>query len=130
VHPRVFIDGTCGHLKKDIIHYSYGDFHDFFTSLNNQTTEEAKKWFGERRKIGFLKMMRKFYDRFLKSYLLKKGYRDGLIGFVIAYGNSLYQLMSYVKYQHLLKEETTQNCKTILCGPERKRREEKCEKQK
>ena len=105
VHPRVFIDGTCGHLTKDIVHYSYGDFHDFFTSLNNQTTEEAKKWFNEKRKIGFLKMMRKFYDRFLKSYLLKKGYKDGLTGFVVAYGNSLYQLMSYVKYQHLLKEE-------------------------
>src|SRR3989338_4283858 len=23
VHPRVFIDGTCGHLKNDIVHYSY-----------------------------------------------------------------------------------------------------------
>lgn len=105
VHPRVFIDGTCGHLTKDIIHYSYRDFHDFFTSLNNQTTQEAKKWFNERRKIGFLKMMRKFYDRFFKAYFLKAGYKDGLMGFVVAYGNSLYQLMSYVKYQFLLKEE-------------------------
>ncbi len=105
VHPRVFIDGTCGHLTKDIVHYSYRDFHDFFTSLNNQTTQEAKKWFNERRKIGFLKMGRKFYDRFLKTYFLKKGYKDGLIGFVVAYGNSLYQFMSYVKYQEMLKRE-------------------------
>ena len=107
VHPRVFIKGSCGHLPagKDIIHYSYRDYHDFFTSLNNQTTLEAKKWFNERRKIGFLKMMRKFYDRFLKSYFLKKGYKDGLLGFVVAYGNSLYQLMSYVKYQFMLEEE-------------------------
>ncbi len=105
VHPRVFIDGSCGHLRKDIIHYSYRDFHDFFASLNNQTTQEAKKWFNERRKIGFLKMMRKFYDRFIKTYFLKKGYKDGMIGFVIAYGNSLYQLMSYVKYWFLLKQE-------------------------
>ncbi len=44
VHPRVFIDGSCGHLKKDIVHYSYKDFHDFFVSLNNQTTLEARKW--------------------------------------------------------------------------------------
>ena len=113
VHPRVFIDGSCGHLKKDIVHYSYRDFHDFFTSLNNQTTQEAKKWFNERRKIGFLKMMRKFYDRFFRSYFRKKGYKDGLIGFTVAYGNSLYQLMSYVKYQFMLREER-----------------EKCEKQK
>ncbi len=105
VHPRAFIDGTCGHLTKDILHYSYRDFHDFFASLNNQTTLEAKKWFNERRKIGFLKMMRKYCDRFLKSFLLKKGYKDGFIGFVVAYGNGLYQFMSYVKYRFMLMQE-------------------------
>jgi len=105
VHPRVFIDGSCGHLKGDIVHYSYNDFHDFFASLNNQTTQEARKWFNEKRKIGFLKMMRKFYDRFLKSYFLKKGYKDGLTGFAVAYGGGLYQLMSYVKYREMIENE-------------------------
>ncbi|MDD5438888.1 MAG: glycosyltransferase family 2 protein [Candidatus Omnitrophica bacterium] len=104
VHPRVFIDGACGHLKGDLVHYSYRDFHDFFASLNNQTTLEARKWFNERRKIGFLKMMRKFYDRFFRSYFLKQGFRDGLIGFVVAYGNGLYQLMSYAKYRFMVRE--------------------------
>ena len=111
VHPRVFIDGSCGHLTKDIIHYSYRNFHDFFASLNNQTTLEAKKWFNERRKIGFLKMMRKFYDRFLKAYVFKKGFKDGFLGFVVAYGNSLYQFMSYAKYWQMLKEEKEKNAK-------------------
>ncbi|MFA5142631.1 MAG: glycosyltransferase family 2 protein [Candidatus Omnitrophota bacterium] len=105
VHPRAFIDGTCGHLTKDIVHYSYRDFHDFFQSLNNQTTLEAKKWFKERRKIGFLKMYRKAISRFLKAYLQKAGFRDGLLGFVISYGGGLYQFMSYVKYREMLDNE-------------------------
>lgn len=109
VHPRVFIDGGCGHLKNDIVHYSYKDFHEFFASLNNQTTLEAKKWFNEKRKISFLKMMRKFYDRFFKSYFLKRGFREGLIGFVIAYANSLYQLMSYIKYKEMLRNAKTKD---------------------
>ncbi len=109
VHPRGFIEGTCGHLKNDIIHYSYKDFHELFASLNNQTTLEAKKWFSEKRKINFLKMMRKFYDRFLKSYFLKRGFRDGLTGFVVAYINSLYQLMSYVKYKEMLRNAKDEN---------------------
>ncbi|MDP2912450.1 MAG: glycosyltransferase family 2 protein [Candidatus Omnitrophota bacterium] len=102
VHPRVFIDGTCGHLTKDIVHYSYKNYHDFFESLNNQTTLEAKKWFNEKRKIGFLKMYRKFLDRFLKAYVLKKGFMDGLLGFVISYAAGLYQFMSYVKYREMI----------------------------
>jgi len=104
VHPRVFINGSCGHLSGDIVHYSYRDFHDFFASLNNQTTQEAKKWYNEKRKIGFLKMMRKFYDRFFKSYFLKQGFRDGLIGFMVAYGSGLYQIMSYAKYRFMIQQ--------------------------
>ncbi len=101
VHPRVFHEGTCGHLKKDIVHYSYRDFHDYFISLNNQTTAEARKWFKEKRKINFMKMCRKFISRFLKGYIQKKGYKDGLLGFMIAYGSGLYQLMSYIKYREM-----------------------------
>jgi glycosyltransferase involved in cell wall biosynthesis len=102
VHPRVFYEGTCGHLKGDIVHYSYRDFHDYFVSLNNQTTLEAKKWLKENRKMGFLKMYRKAVSRFLKAYLQKKGYKDGRLGFLIAYGSGLYQLMSYAKYQEMV----------------------------
>ena len=103
VHPRVFIDGTCGRLTKDIIHYSYKDYHEFFQSLNNQTTLEAKKWFKEKRKMNFLKMYRKAISRFLKAYIQKAGYKDGLLGFVVSYNGGLYQFMSYVKYREMLE---------------------------
>jgi glycosyltransferase involved in cell wall biosynthesis len=103
VHPRVFIDGTCGRLTKDIVHYSYKDFHEFFQSLNNQTTLEAKKWFNEKRKINFLKMYRKAISRFLKAYVQKQGYKDGLLGFVISYNGGLYQFLSYIKYREMVE---------------------------
>lgn len=106
VHPRAFIQGSCGHLKKDIIHYSYRNFHDFFESLNNQTTLEAKKWFKERRKINFLKMYRKAVSRFLKAYVQKQGFRDGLLGFIVSYNGGLYQFMSYTKYWEMMNSET------------------------
>lgn len=105
VHPRVFIQGTCGHLKGDIVHYSYRDYHDYFQSLNNQTTLEARKWFKERRKINFLKVYRKFLSRFLKAYVQKGGYKGGLLGFMVSYGSGLYQVMSYVKYREMLDNE-------------------------
>lgn len=105
VHPRVFIDGSCGHLKKDIIHYSYRDYHDFFVSLNNQTTLEAKKWFKERRNVNFIKMYRKSLSRFLKGYVQKGGFKDGLLGFTISWAGALYQFMSYVKYKEMLDNE-------------------------
>ena len=105
VHPRVFIDGSCGHLKKDIVHYSYRDFHDFFVSLNNQTTLEARKWLKEKRNINFIKMYRKSLSRFLKAYIQKGGYRDGLLGFTVSWAGALYQFMSYIKYKEMLGQD-------------------------
>jgi glycosyltransferase involved in cell wall biosynthesis len=105
VHPRVFIDGTCGHLKKDIVHYSYRDFHDFYQSLNNQTTLEARKWFKERRDINFIKMYRKAISRFIKAYIQKGGFMDGLLGFAVSYAGGLYQFMSFMKYREMLENE-------------------------
>jgi glycosyltransferase involved in cell wall biosynthesis len=102
VHPRIIYHGTCGRfLKGDIVHYSYRDFHDFFASLNNQTTLEAKKWFEESRKLNFLKIYRKFLTRFLKAYFFEQGFRDGLLGFIVSYSDGLYQVMSYVKYREM-----------------------------
>lgn len=105
VHPRVFYKGSCGHLKSPILHYSYKDFHEFIESLNNQTTLEAGKWFNEKRKIGVTGTLRKTCDRFLKAYILKKGFLDGLIGLVFAIAAGLYQIFSYAKYQDMLKQE-------------------------
>jgi glycosyltransferase involved in cell wall biosynthesis len=105
VHPRVFYQGSCGHLKGPVLHYSYKNFHEFIDSLNKQTTLEAEKWFDEKRKIGLAKALRKSCDRFLKAYILKKGFLDGLTGFIFAMSAGLYQIFSYVKYQELLKGE-------------------------
>ena len=109
VHPRVFIQGSCGHLKGDIVHYSYRGFHDFFASLNNQTTLEARKWFNEKRKIGFFGMYRKFVDRFFRAYIFKQGFRDGFLGLMTAYGGGLYQVMSYAKYWEMLGNAKNKN---------------------
>ena len=37
-------------------------------------------------------------DRFFRSFIGKQGWRDGFIGFMIAFYASLYQVISYAKY--------------------------------
>ena len=106
VHPRVFYDGKCGHLKSDIIHKGYEDFAELFRGLNDQTTLEAQKWFNEKREIGFGKMLWKALDRFFRAYVRKKGYKDGMVGFVVALNGGLYQVYSYAKYWELKKNES------------------------
>ncbi|MDP2981362.1 MAG: glycosyltransferase family 2 protein [Candidatus Omnitrophota bacterium] len=105
VHPRVFYDGKCGHLKSDIIHKGYEDFAELFRGLNGQTTLEAQKWFNEGRKVGVGLMLWKATDRFFRAYIAKKGYKDGVVGFVVAANGALYQIFSYAKYWELQNKE-------------------------
>lgn len=99
VHPRAFMDGPCGHLNADIIHYSYRDFNDFKKKQDNQINREATKWIKTGRRMSFLHALRRTVDRFFRSYLGKKGFMDGLVGFKVAVYASRYQMKSYMVYK-------------------------------
>lgn len=102
VHPRIRVSqGTHGKLQHDLVHYSYETFDDFVRSLNVQTTLEAQKWVRDERSMGLGKALWRTGDRFLRAYLWKQGYRDGLVGLVVAYFAGSYQLLSYAKYWQL-----------------------------
>ncbi|MDD5356072.1 MAG: glycosyltransferase family 2 protein [Candidatus Omnitrophica bacterium] len=107
VHPRAFLDGECGHLKKDIIHYSYRDFTDFLNKLNRQTTLEAQKWISTNRKMSFGHALWRTIDRFFRKFIGKKGYLDGFMGFMLAVFDSIYQIVSFAKYWELKRKNVS-----------------------
>lgn len=102
VHPRAFMDEPCGHLKQDLIHYSYKNLEDFFSKLNNQTTREAQKWFSQNKPMRLGIFLWRTIDRFMRTYVGRKGYREGFMGFVVAFNAGLYQFISYLKYRELI----------------------------
>jgi len=112
VHPRAFIEGECGRLKSNIIHKGYSTFKDFLNSVNNQSTLEAVKWYKlslvnpkkASLKMNFIHALWRMFDRFFRRFIRKKGYKDGLYGFIVAYFDSLYQILSYAKYWEMKRE--------------------------
>ncbi|MBZ9578202.1 glycosyltransferase family 2 protein [Patescibacteria group bacterium] len=101
VHPRAFLNGTCGKLNSDIIHYSYKNFDDFLNKMNRQTTLEAIKWVKDKRRMGLGRALWRTYDRFMRTFFRKKAYKDGFTGFMVSIFAGLYQLLSYAKYWEL-----------------------------
>lgn len=98
------MDDPCGHLKSDIIHYSYRDLEDFFAKLNNQTTREAEKWFNQNKPMRTGRFIWRTIDRFFRSYVGKGGWKDGFIGFVVAFCAGLYQFISFLKYREIVRK--------------------------
>ena len=104
VHPRAFMEGPTGALAHDFIHYSYRDLADFLGKLNRQTTLEARKWTKDGRRMTVTVGLWRTVDRcFYRTLWLNKGYRDGLLGYLIAAYAGLYQFLSYAKYWQLSK---------------------------
>ena len=104
VHPRVILDGKEGLMHADIIHKGYPDFEHFMGSVNRQTTLEAKKWLRTGQKITIGRVVRRALDRFFRVYFKGRAFKDGLVGFMIAYIASLYQVLSYAKYWEMKRK--------------------------
>jgi glycosyltransferase involved in cell wall biosynthesis len=105
VHPRAFINGPRVRLTQDIIHYSYKNYEDFLNKLNKQTTLEAKKWIRTGRQMSLGRASWRTIDRLFRKFIGKKGWKDGFTGFMVAFFDSLYQVMSYAKYREMLADK-------------------------
>ncbi len=107
VHPRAFMDEPCGHLQSDLVHYSYKGLEDFLNKLNKQTTWEAQKWFSQNKPMRMTRFIWRTIDRFIRTYIGRRGYKDGFIGFVVAFFAGLYQFVSYLKYREIILKSTS-----------------------
>lgn len=103
VHPGIDITpGKKGrNLKASLIHYNFANVEDFVRKVNRQTTLEAVKWHLSNRNMGLGKALFRTFDRFMRRYIGKKGYKDGYYGFVAAVLSGLYQLLAYSKYREI-----------------------------
>jgi len=104
VHPRAILDGPEGILNADIIHKGYPDFEHFLGSVNRQSTLEATKWLRTGQKMTLGRVIRRAIDRFFRVYFKERAFKDGLVGFMIAYFASLYQVLSYAKYWEMKRK--------------------------
>ena len=101
VHPRAFSDRPSGTLRSDLLHFSYRDKADFLAKLDRQTTLEAQKWIADGRRVRLGKALWRTFDRFFRTLVLKQGYREGGLGFFVAWMAGTYQWQAYCKYRRL-----------------------------
>ncbi len=96
-HDRVIVDGPVKTLSGKIWHYTYRDLSHHFEVLNRFSSISAQEMYNSGRRCKLIDLMFRPGTRFIKGYLVKRGFQDGLRGFIIAIMVSFGVAMKYAK---------------------------------
>jgi len=101
VHESVVVEGRKGYLKSYLSHNSYKDLSDHLSRIDRFSSLAAQEMFKDGKKAGVFDLLFRPLTRFIKMYLLKKGYLDGIYGLVVSIMGSFYVFTKYLKLWEL-----------------------------
>lgn len=100
-HDRVVVHGPVKRLNHPIYHYTYDDIADQLATLNRFSTITAQQRFVQGYRVHRTDLILRPALRFLKSYLLRGGFLDGMHGFLIAVISGFSTFAKYSKVYEL-----------------------------
>ena len=102
VHPQIHHNYQEKKINEHLLHYPYRSWEHYFNKLNRYTQLAAEKNKAKGKNANF------FFDiiirpwiAFFKMYILKSGWRDGKIGFILAMFHFTYTAAKYVKLYYM-----------------------------
>ncbi len=101
LHAHMTVSGTTGQLQEPIVHYSYRNLDDVLEKLSRYSRGAALDLHNRGGTSSMAKALGKGMWSFIRSYILKQGFRDGRIGLALAIYNSH---TTYYKYLRLWME--------------------------
>ncbi len=97
VHETVIYQGLVGKLHGDLMHESGEVLSEYLRKQNHYTDLQANNLFSQGKKITLGKMVFSPLIRFIKFYLVRQGWRDGMPGFVHISIGCMNSLLKYAK---------------------------------
>jgi hypothetical protein len=88
VHERVVCDGTVARLAEPMIHHPVNRLEDALSRMDRYSTAGAEELVAAGRRVGFWSGIGHGLGAFLRTYLLRGGFRDGAEGFLLAVANA------------------------------------------
>jgi glycosyltransferase involved in cell wall biosynthesis len=107
VHESVKADGPTADLHGEILHYAYRDLSHHLQTMDRYTTLAARQLFADGRKAGWWDLAVHPPAAFLRNYVLRGGFRDGVPGLIISAMNARYVGLKLAKLWELCSASTS-----------------------
>jgi len=105
-HDKVIVDGSIGMLEGDLMHYVFDDLRHNIDTNNSYSSIMAEDLAKEDKKFCYLKLFFKPLGKFLEVYIYKRGFMDGMPGFIIAVGAAYSMFLKFAKLWELKKVQS------------------------
>lgn len=107
VHESVAVEGPVVDLAHELQHLAYRNLSHHVQTIDRYTTLAARQMCDDGRRAGWLDLALHPPAAFLRNYLLRGGFRDGLPGLVISTLNATYVALKFAKLWELCSHSTS-----------------------
>lgn len=97
VHESVKVKGTVGHLDSNLLHFTCSSLTEHIKTMDRYTTLAAEQLIASGRKVTWGRLICEPPWTFLRTYVIKLGFLDGVEGLAIANMAALYNFLKYAK---------------------------------
>ncbi len=87
-HETARVTGKIGRLKGELLHYTKRDLSEYHRTIDSYTTLAARYHASKGKTAGAGSMLIGAIAAFLRTFILKQGFRDGVQGLMIAFFTS------------------------------------------
>lgn len=105
IHEHVLTSAPIGRLDGDLLHESETSLHDYIVKQNRYTTLQAQRLFAAGKRASHLRLWLNPLFRFIKFYFLRRGFMDGVPGFVHIVIGCQNSFLKYAKLRQLTQSE-------------------------
>ena len=104
-HDRVDVTGTVKRLRGRLLHYTHDSIDDHIVSINKYSSITALGWFRQGKRTSMIHLIVRPPFRFIRCYLLKLGFLDGVPGLIVATTAAYGVFIKYAKLWALRKAQ-------------------------
>lgn len=106
IHEGVEVTGSTVKLNNDLLHYSVTGIEQMIDKINFYSTFEALEHFNNRKKISRIGVFTHALSAFLRVFISRKGYKEGLPGFYVSIMDSMVNFMTHLKLLKMQNENS------------------------
>jgi glycosyltransferase involved in cell wall biosynthesis len=100
-HDALIVNGRVGKLRQDLLHHSMESLDHQIRKAMAYADDFARECAAQNRRVSWLEIALRPGWRFVRSFIFRLGFLDGLQGYVIARMTAFYTFLRYLKAREI-----------------------------